>query len=136
MPFRASCLCLAGVICASGSVFYCETARFSNTTSTRGSLGRLCSERNRETVRGQAEQVTALIRLILLIPKGEVLLFPEGIPPSASGFSSAGLMVCHSLVGRANRYLSSIRSAAVVSYTQLFKSLLHMCSRKNHQLSS
>lgn len=95
-----------------------------------------CSEHNRETVRGQAEQVTALIRLIRLISKGEVFLFPEGVPPSAPGFSSAGLMVCRSLAGRANPHLSSIRSAAVVSYTQLFKSVLHMCAGKNHQPSS
>lgn len=94
------------------------------------------SERNRETVRGQAEQVTAPIRLIRLISKGEVfLLFPEGVPPSAPGFSSARLMVCRSLVGRANPYLSSIRSAAVVSYARLFKSVLHMCAGKNHQPS-
>lgn len=101
-------------------VCFIATARFSNNTTTPGSLGRLCLERNRETVRGQAEQVTALIRLILLISKGEVFLFPEGIPPSALGFSLAGLMVCHSLVGRANHYLSSSRSAAVGQFYSAF----------------
>lgn len=113
----------------------CFIARLHASVTPLRPRGR-CSERNREAVHGQAEQATPLIRLIRLISKGEVFLFPEGVPPSAPGFSAAGLMVCHSLVGRANPYLSSIRSAAVVSYTQLFKSVLHMCARKNHQLSS
>lgn len=82
-----------------------------------------------ETVRGEAEQVTALIRLIPLIFIEEVFLCPEGETPSALSFSSAGL-VCHSLVGRANcnpTVTFHLPTAQLWSVILGFLSLLYIC---------